>query len=76
MPRSSDQLSGRAGRIHVDRTGTEPMTSKQREQAAAALAALITAWQCHLAPDAETPGADGAMLLPLPGAASDTDHAA
>ena len=60
----------------MDRIGTEPMTSQQREQAAAALAALITAWQRHLAPNAESPGADYAMLVPLPGAASDTDHAA
>jgi hypothetical protein len=60
----------------VDRIGTEPMTRQQREQAAAALAALITVWQDHLAPDAEGPGADDATLLPLPGVASDTDHAA
>ena len=59
----------------MDRIGTEPMTSQQREQAAAALAALITAWQRHLAPNAESLGAGYAMLLPLPGAASDTDHA-
>ncbi len=48
------------------------MTSQQREQAAAALAALITAWQRHPAANAEGPGADYATLLPLPGAASDT----
>jgi hypothetical protein len=60
----------------VDRISTEPMTSQQREQAAAALAALITAWQRHPDPDAESPGADYTMLLPLPGATSDTDHAA
>jgi len=60
----------------VDRIGTGPMTSQQREQAAAALAALITAWQRHPAPDAESLGADYALLLPLPGPASDTDHAA
>jgi hypothetical protein len=60
----------------VDRIGTRPMTSQRREQAAAALAALITAWQDHPAPNAEGPGADDATLLPLPGAASDTDHAA
>jgi hypothetical protein len=76
MPRYGDQLGGRPGRVHLDRIGTQPMTSQQREQAAAALAALITAWQGHLAPNAEGPGADDAMLLPLPGAASDTDHAA
>jgi hypothetical protein len=45
----------------VDRIGTEPMTSQQREQAAAALAALITAWQRRPAPDAESPGADDTM---------------
>jgi hypothetical protein len=60
----------------VDQIGTQPMTSQQRDQAAAALAALITAWQRHPAPDTESPGADYPMLLPLPGAASDTDHAA
>jgi hypothetical protein len=60
----------------VDRIGTQPMTSQQREQAAAALAALITAWQGHPAPNAEGPGAYYARLLPLPGAATDTDHAA
>jgi len=52
MPRSSDQSSARPGRVHVDRTVTKPMTSQQREQAAAALAALITAWQRDLAPNA------------------------
>jgi hypothetical protein len=76
MPRSSDQPSGRPGRVHLDRIGTQPMTSQQREQAAAALAALITAWQRHLAPNAESQGADDALLLPLPGAASNTDHPA
>ena len=75
MPRSSDQPSGRPGRVQVDRTGTEPMTSQRREQAAAALAALITAWQDHPDPEPK-PGADYAAALPLPGAASDTDHAA
>jgi len=76
MPCSSDQPSGRPGRVHLDRVGTEPMTSQQREQAAAALAALITAWQRQLAPNLEGPGSDYARLLPLPGVASDTDHAA
>jgi hypothetical protein len=60
----------------VDRIGTEPMTSQQREQAAAALAALITAWQGHPGPNAERLGAGYAAGLPLPGAVSDTDHAA
>ena len=60
----------------MDRIGTKPMTSQQREQAAAALADLITAWQDHPAPNAESLGADDALLLPLPGATSDTDHAA
>jgi hypothetical protein len=36
---------------------------------------LITAWHNHLAPNAESLGAGYPMLLPLPGAASDTDHA-
>jgi hypothetical protein len=58
----------------VDRIGTEPMTSQQRVQAAAALAAFIAAWQRNPALSAESPGPDYAMLLPLPGAASDTDH--
>jgi hypothetical protein len=60
----------------VDRIGTRPMTSQQRQQAATLLAALITAWHRHPAPGAEGPGTDDARLLPLPGAASDTDHAA
>ncbi|MGH3302283.1 MAG: hypothetical protein ACRDOK_11475 [Streptosporangiaceae bacterium] len=60
----------------MDRIATEPMTSQQREQAAAALAVLITAWQHRSAPNADGPGADFAMLIPLPGVASDTDHAA
>jgi len=60
----------------VDRIDTQPMTSQQRQQAVTALAALITAWQRHPAPGAEGPGTDYTRLLPLPGAASDTDHAA
>ncbi len=60
----------------MDRIGTEPMTSQQRKQAAAALAALITAWHHHLAPNAESLGPGYPTLLPLPDAASDTDHAA
>ena len=59
----------------MDRIGTEPMTSQQREQAVTALAALITAWQPH-GPGRGKPGADSPMPLPLRGAASDTDHAA
>jgi hypothetical protein len=59
----------------VDRIGTQPMTSQQLEQGFTALAALITAWQRHPAPDAESPSADYATLLPLPGAASNTEHA-
>jgi hypothetical protein len=52
------------------------MTSQQRAQAVAALAALITAWQRHPDPEAEILGADSPALLAFPGAASDTDHAA
>jgi hypothetical protein len=44
------------------------MTSQQREQAAAALAVLITAWQRHPAPNAESPSRTTGRLLPLPGA--------
>jgi len=57
-------------RIAVEHTGTEPMSSHQREQAITALATLITAWQ-H---DQDQP--NPATALPLPGPASDTDHAA
>ena len=60
----------------MERIGSEPMTSRQREQAVAALAALITAWQPDPDPDAQRLGADYATLLPLPGGASNTDHAA
>jgi len=56
--------------LTVEHIGTEPMTARQHEQAVTALAILITAWQ-H---DQNRP--DSAALLPLPGAASDTDHAA
>jgi hypothetical protein len=37
--------SNRPERAHVDRIGTKPMTSHQREQSVTTLAALITAWQ-------------------------------
>lgn len=60
----------------MDRIGTQPMTSQQRQQAVTVLAALITAWQRHPAPGAEGLGTDYARLLPLAGAGSDTDHAA
>jgi hypothetical protein len=52
------------------------MTSQQREQAVTALAALITTWQHHPDPDTERLSADYPMPLPLPGAVSNTDHAA
>jgi hypothetical protein len=59
--------------VRVERIATTPMTRPQHDQAAAALAELITAWQ-H-GPAAE-PGEDPASLLPLPAQASNTDHAA
>ncbi len=60
----------------MDRIDTQRMTGQQRQQAVTVLAALITAWQRRPAPGAEGLGTDYAELLPLPGAASDTDHAA
>jgi hypothetical protein len=57
--------------VTVEHIATEPMSAGQREQAVTALAAVVTAWQ-H---DQDQPGADSVALLPLPGAASDTDHA-
>jgi hypothetical protein len=57
----------------VERTVTTPMSRPQHEQAVTALAVLITAWQHgHIC----EPGNDPASQLPLPGPASDTDHAA
>ncbi len=58
--------------VSVEHIATEPMSGHQREQVIAALAALVTAWQ-H---DQDEAGADSARPLPLPGSASDTDHAA
>ena len=58
--------------MRVERIATTPMTRPQHDQAAAALAELITAWQ-H-GPAAE-PGEDPASLLPLPAQASNTDRA-
>ncbi len=49
---------------------TEPISGHEREQVIIALATLITAWQ-HIQ---DQP--DSAAPLPLPGPASDTDHAA
>jgi hypothetical protein len=63
MPHSASK------RVAVEYTATEPMGGRQREQAITALSALITAWQ-H---DQDQPVC--AALLPLPGEASDTDHA-
>jgi hypothetical protein len=57
-------------RVAVEHIATEPMSGPEREQAITALAILITAWQ-H---DQDQP--DSAAPLPLPGPASDTDHAA
>jgi hypothetical protein len=76
MPHATDQPSHRPARVHVDRIGTAPMATQHREQAVSALATLIAAWQQDPTPDEERPGADFAAPLPLPGPASDTDHAA
>jgi hypothetical protein len=64
MPHSASKC------VAVEHIATEPMSGLQREQAIIALAILITAWQ-H-----DQDQSDSAALLPLPGAASDTDHAA
>ena len=64
MPHSASK------RVAVEHIATEPMSGRQREQAITALAILITAWH-H---DQDQPAC--AAPLPLPGAASDTDHAA
>jgi hypothetical protein len=58
--------------VTVEHIATELMSGQQREQAVIALAAVVTAWQ-H---DQDEHGADFAAPLPLPGPASDTDHAA
>ncbi len=52
------------------------MSGQQREQAVTALAALIAAWQHAYDLHPQQPGDGGVLALPLPGAASDTDHAA
>jgi hypothetical protein len=75
MALSSDNHPRRLTRVRVDRIGTEPMTSQQRKQAITALAVLITNWQRSQNRGAEQPRADSATSLPLPGTASDTDHA-
>jgi hypothetical protein len=49
--------------VRVERIATTPMSLPQREQAATALAALITAWQ-HCA--AAEPGSDRSSPVPLP----------
>jgi hypothetical protein len=64
MPHSASK------RVAVEHVATEPMSDHQREQAITALAILITAWQHDL--DQQ----DCTAPLPLPGPASDTDHAA
>jgi hypothetical protein len=76
MAHSSDNNTRQRARVRVERIGTEPMTSHQREQAVEALAALITNWQHSHNCGAEQPGADSATPLPLRGVASDTDDAA
>lgn len=75
MPRPASTTGRRPTRVTVQHVEAEPMTARQYEQALAALAALITAW--HAGPDKHTarPSADSAITLPLPAAASDTDHA-
>jgi hypothetical protein len=57
----------------VDRIATTPMSRPQREQAVAALAMLITAWQHGAAAE---PGQDPADTVPSSARASNTDHAA
>jgi Resolvase, N terminal domain len=58
--------------VRVERIGTAAMSRQHHEQAVTALAALIAAWwHSH----ACQPDEDPASPLPLPGPASDTDHA-
>jgi hypothetical protein len=76
MPPVIDKPSHQPARVHVDRIGAEPMTSQQRQQATAALAALIAAWQHARRAARDERGSDSVSPLPLTGAASDTDHAA
>lgn len=52
------------------------MTGQQRDQAVTAFAALIGAWQHGHELRLQEPGEDRVLALPLPGTASDTDHAA
>jgi hypothetical protein len=63
MPHSASR------RVTIEHIATEPMSGHQREQAIMALATLITAWQ-------HDPDQPHSAALPLPGPASDTDHAA
>jgi len=63
MPHSASKC------VAVEPIATEPMNGRQREQAITALAILITVWQHYQ----DQP--DSAVLLPLPGPASDTDDA-
>jgi hypothetical protein len=56
--------ASRAAPVRVERIATTPMSRQQRDQAATALAVLITAWQHGLA---ARPGEDPASPLPFPG---------
>ncbi len=76
MARSDSNHSRRPTPAIVEEIGAEPMTGEQREQAVTAFAALIGAWQHRHDLRPQEPGEDRVLALPLPGAASDTDHAA
>lgn len=69
MARPDTITSGRHGQVAVHCIETEPMTSRQRDQAVSALAALTRAWS-----DSRPSTAAGALPLPLPGAPSNTGH--
>ncbi len=76
MARSAKDHSRRPAQAAVEDISVKPMNGQQRDRAVTALAALIAAWQHGQAPGAEQTGADSVVPLPLPGAASNTDHAA
>lgn len=76
MARSDSNHSRRPAPAVVEEIGTEPMSGQQREQAVTAFAALIDAWPHGHDLRPQEPGEDRVLALPLPGAASDTDHAA
>ena len=62
--------------VEVEGIGTEPMTCRQREQAVAALAALIQGWSRSEAACRGAAGHAGCQSpLPLVGTESDTDPA-